>query len=402
MNKITKDTAFRILLSVSLAFFLWVFAMTNTDPMITQKYSAIPVTYQNTESINSNNLMVESSTEKIEVKLYGSTVQVSKIKNSDIIAVADLSKITKEGIYTVEITVKGIPQNISVTDISPKFITIEVSKITQEKSNYFIELSGSPQNGYAVLGHTEDTSNVTLSGSAATTSQVAAIKGTIDVSGKNQDFTSTVVLSAFDKNGVKINNITLNPSEIHVTVSIGITKTVDMAAVSSGACADGFALDKITLNPAQITIAGKADTINKITSLSTENIDIANRNASFTQDVAIIVPNDVWITGNKDSVSANISIQPLSEISFTYDTLQVRNTPAGMSCDLSSFTGLNMTVQGFASYLNNTTKDSIKIYIDLNGLTPGTHIVDIHYELPPNITVKSMDKTNISIILSPQ
>lgn len=400
-RKVTKDTAFRILLSVALAFLLWIFAMTNTDPMLTQKYTSIPVEYQNTDSINANNLTVESSIEKIDIKLYGRTVQVSKIKASDIEAVADLSNITKEGSYTVEVVIKGLPQNVNVIDISPRYITLEVSKTTQEKSNFTIEISGYPASGHAVLGYTTDISNVTLMGSEIATSKVSQIKGTVDVIGKTKDFSSIATLSAYDINGEKINNVTLTPSKVNVAVSIGLTKTVDVTAASSGTCASGYALEKITLNPAQITIAGKEDALNQISSLQTDAIDITNKNSSFTTDITISTPAGIMLVGQR-SVSADVSIQAFETITFKYDTLQVRNTPAGMSCDLSAFTGLNMTVQGFTKYLSTVTKDSIEIYIDLSGLSAGAHTVAVKYELPSNVTVKTIDKTNVAIILSKQ
>ncbi len=400
-KKITKDTTFRILLSVALAFLLWIFAMTNTDPMLTQKYSSIPIEFQNMESINSNNLSVESSIEKIDIKLYGRTIQVSKIKASDIEAVADLSNITKEGTYTVEVIIKGLPQNVNVIDISPRYITVEVSRTTQEKSNFTIEISGYTASGHAFLGYTADISNVTLTGSEIATSKVSQIKGTVDISGKTKDFSSIAALSAYDINGEKITNVTLIPSKVTVSVSVGLTKTVDVTAVSSGTCATGYALEKITLNPAQITIGGKEDVLNKIAYLPTDAIDITNKNSSFTTEITISAPPGITLVGQR-SVSADVSIQAFGTITFKYDTLQVRNTPAGMSCDLSAFTGLNMTVQGFTKYLSTITKDSIAIYIDLSDLTAGAHTVIIKYDLPTNVTVKTIDKTNVSIILSTQ
>ena len=59
-----------------------------------------------------------------------------------------------------------------------------------------------------------------------------------------------------------------------------------------------------------------------------------------------------------------------------------------------------MTVQGDAETLSALTKDDINIYIDLTDLDAGEHTVDILYEQPDNITVKSLTQTTVSVILA--
>jgi len=379
---------------------MWVYAITNADPMLTQKFSPIAIQFLNTQGIDGNKLMYTCNVDFVELKVYGRTVQVSKIKASDIEAIADLSNISTEGTYTVEVIIKGVPESLD-KEITPRYLTIEVSKLTEKKSNYTIDLKGTLEEGYAVLGHKEDTKNVSISGSAVATSNVDKIIGEIDLSGKNTDFTSYVTLIAYDKNGSKLNNVTISPQQITSNVSVGKTKIVDLITATTGACAAGYAVEKVVLNPTQITIAGKEDILASLGAIHTEDIEVSDRDASFSKTVNLVVPDGIVIVSTA-KITANITIQQLIEKTFTYDSLQIRNTPINLSCDLSAFSSLDMTIQGFASDLDAITKDKIVIYIDLNNMSEGSYTMDILYELPDDILLKAISLTKVEVTLTKQ
>jgi YbbR domain-containing protein len=215
------DFVLRALLSLIFAFLLWAFAITNTDPIITETYDSVPITFQNADTLTSNGLIYESSVNSISVKLYGRTLQISKISASDIYAVVDLSSLSSAGSYSVEVSIKGIGDNISVVDISPQYISITVSELTTESQDYSIELSGDAASGYDVIGYSSDVDAVEVSGSATMLASIATIKGTIDIQDQDTDFTSTVTLQAYDEDENLLDQVTLYPQEVDVSVNIG-------------------------------------------------------------------------------------------------------------------------------------------------------------------------------------
>ena len=397
--KVTKEIAIRIFLSLSLAFLLWVFAITNTDPMVTQSYRGIPITFQNLDALNNKGFLIESITKTVDVQLYGRTIQISKISSEDISAVVDLSNISDTGTYSVEVTIKGIGDNISVASVSPQYITIDINEIVEIETEISIDFTGALKTGYAIITYSLDVDTVVVSGSETAIEKIDHIKGIVDITGRDSDFVSAVTLKAYDSEENEITGITIDTPEINVSVDIAMSQAINILPMTYGTCAEGYYVENIASDPTSITIAGSDNILADVTEIETEAIDITDKNATFTVRADLNPPNEVSIIG-RSSVSITVTIAPLEEKTYTFDTLQVRNVPSGLESDLSAFTSTAMTVQGDAETLSALAKDDINLYIDLSGLSAGEHIVDILYEAPENITVKSLTQTTVSITLT--
>ena len=398
-TRVTKEIAIRIFLSLSLAFLLWVFAITNTDPMVTQSYRGIQITFQNLDALNNKGFLIESITKTVDVQLYGRTIQISKISSEDISAVVDLSNISDTGTYSVEVTIKGIGDNISVASVSPQYITIDINEIVEIETEISIDFTGELKTGYAIIDYSPDIDSVVVSGSEVAIEKIDQIKGIVDITDKDSSFVSAVDLKAYDTEGNEIAGIEIETPEINVSVEIAMSQVVDILPITYGTCTEGYYVQNIASDPTSTTIAGSDNILRDITEIETEAIDISDKNTTFTVRADLSPPNGVSII-ETSSASITVTIAPLEEETFTFDTIQVRNVPSGLESDLSAFTGVTMTVQGDNETLSALTKDDIDLYIDLSGLSAGEHIVEILYEEPEDITVKSLTQTTVSVILT--
>lgn len=398
-TKVTKEIAIRIFLSISLAFLLWVFAITNTDPMVTQNYRGIPITFQNLDALNNKGFLIESETKTVDVQLYGRTIQISKINSEDISAVVDLSHILETGTYSVEVTIKGIGDNISISSVSPQYITIDINEIVEIEKDITIDFTGDLETGYAIVDYSMEVNSVIVSGSETSIEKVEEIIGTVDITGKDSSFVSAVLLKAYDSEQNEIDGVTIDTTEINVSIDIAMSITANVLPITYGTCADGYYVQNISSDPTSITIAGSDSILEDTIDIETEAIDITNKDTTFTVRADLNPPTGVTIIDNSN-VSITVTIAPLEEKTFTFDTLQVRNIPTGLESDLSAFTSVTMTVQGDTETLSSLTRDDISIYIDLSGLTAGEHVVDILYDEPENITIKSLSQMTVSVTLT--
>ena len=398
-TRVTKEIAIRIFLSLSLAFLLWVFAITNTDPMVTQSYRGIQITFQNLDALNNKGFLIESITKTVDVQLYGRTIQISKISSEDISAVVDLSNISDTGTYSVEVTIKGIGDNISVASVSPQYITIDINEIVEMETEISIDFTGKLKTGYAIIAYSPEVDTAIVSGSEVAIGKIDQIKGIVDIADKDSDFVSAVALKAYDSEGNEITGITIDMPEINVSVDIAMSQAINILPMTYGTCAEGYYVENIASDPTSITIAGSDNILADVTEIETEAIDITDKNATFTVRADLNPPNGVSIIG-RSSVSITVTIAPLEEKTFIFDTIQVRNVPTGLESDLSAFTSVTMTAQGDAGTLSTLAKDDINLYIDLSGLSAGEHIVEILCEKPEDITVKSLTQTTVSVTLT--
>jgi YbbR domain-containing protein len=396
------DFVLRALLSLIFAFLLWAFAITNTDPIITETYDSVPITFQNADTLTSNGLIYESSVNSISVKLYGRTLQISKISASDIYAVVDLSSLSSAGSYSVEVSIKGIGDNISVVDISPQYISITVSELTTESQDYSIELSGDAASGYDVIGYSSDVDAVEVSGSATMLASIATIKGTIDIQDQDTDFTSTVTLQAYDEDENLLDQVTLYPQEVDVSVNIGQLKTVPVSIQTSGTCATGYTVTSTSASPDEVTVIidGDVTSYDSVTAIDTKAVDISNCSATFTSSVDLLFADGVYAK-DTSTVSAKITIEETARETYTYDSIQVRNIPSGMTCTFPSFSNLTLTVTGEETALSSLSEDDITVYIDLSEYTSaGTYEPTISVTLPDGITLVDISSDTVTVVLS--
>lgn len=394
----SKDNLLRAGVSLILSLLLWVYAVSDSNPMSTQSYSSIAIQYIGQDGLSANHLMLQSQITSVNITLYGRSQQLSKVKSSALYATADLSGITEEGTYTLQLQLNGIPGNITLSGISSEYITVDVIPIYEKTFDLSLDYSGTPSSGYAITGYTTTVGEVSITGNQDTVDRIAKVAGQIQVDGHSSDFTQSVPLKAYASDGSVLGNISILPSVADVNVSVKPTKTVNLKISTIGNCSDGYYLNSVTPNQTELTIAGDASVLKSIDSVSAQPIDLTGKNASFTQTLKIIVPDGITIVGSSN-LSANVDIEAYAQATYTYDTVQIRNIPAGLNCDLSSFSKLTMTVQGSKEIISTISQDSITVYIDLDGLSKGTHTVPIQYTLPDGITVSSISMKQVSVTL---
>jgi YbbR domain-containing protein len=134
MKKMSKDNLLRAGVSLILSLLLWVYAVSDSNPMSTQSYSSIAIQYIGQDGLSANHLMLQSQITSVNITLYGRSQQLSKVKSSALYATADLSGITEEGTYTLQLQLNGIPGNITLSGISSEYITVDVIPIYEKHS----------------------------------------------------------------------------------------------------------------------------------------------------------------------------------------------------------------------------------------------------------------------------
>jgi YbbR domain-containing protein len=395
MKKIRKNKFFKAVISLFFAYLLWAVAVSESDPTSTNKYTNIVINYT---GLN-DSYVIENQIETVDVKLYGRIAQLNKVKKSDITATVDLSAINSEGVYTFEVVISGISDAITVSDISTKYVTLTVSKLESTTKTFTIDVKGNLPDGYYVLDHSADTDTVTLYGSASMLEKVASVKGEVNVSSNKYDFESLVTLYAYDENGNVLNNVTVAPSEVSVSTLIGTSKDVDVEILTSGTCAEGYELLSATSDTTQVKISGPVSAINQITNISTVPIDLTGVSSSFTAVALIDTPSGVTASPASVTVTVNIKSGDISK-SLTYTSLQVRNQPSNLTCDLSSFSSLTITVVGAKDVIDALEASDITVYIDLSGLTAGTHTVSINYIKPDDVSITSSSADTVTVTLT--
>jgi YbbR domain-containing protein len=149
-----------------------------------------------------------------------------------------------------------------------------------------------------------------------------------------------------------------------------------------------------------VIIDGDVTSYDSVTAIDTKAVDISNCSATFTSSVDLLFADGVYAK-DTSTVSAKITIEETARETYTYDSIQVRNIPSGMTCTFPSFSNLTLTVTGEETALSSLSEDDITVYIDLSEYTSaGTYEPTISVTLPDGITLVDISSDTVTVVLS--
>ncbi|MEG1291757.1 MAG: CdaR family protein, partial [Lachnospiraceae bacterium] len=229
MKHVTNDIGLKIL-SILFSVVLWLVVINIANPDKTKSFS-IPVEIQNKNIIEEMGKVpdVVGDTDIASFYIIGPRNYVEDMEASDFTVTADLSQID----LTQDYDIKLVPIQISVKK-NEKYITVYNKtvnmKITLEElsEQTFVvspEITGTPDNGYAI-GEAEVTPNLLkISGPKSVVSKINKVLATINVDGIASDVSDNVIPVLYDEEGNVISSDLLEMNQSVVTIKANVLGT---------------------------------------------------------------------------------------------------------------------------------------------------------------------------------
>lgn len=295
MNKTNYDKRqFMLkLISILFAFILWSYVKTEVNAYQSKNFRNVTVSYSNLEILKEKNLVLISPHEYFTTVTVGGYQSDLRGFNENNIAVSvDLSK-AHEGDQSIPIKVVSLDSRIKIEDYEPKMLPLKIDKRLEEKFNVNIAIIGKPKNGYT-LGNIKNDFKTVVIGASSNVSKIGKIEAQIDVTDL---YSSTVMkseLTAYDINGVVMDNIKMEPSNIEINVPVLKNKTVPIKLVFDEESMSNFDISNFTIEPNSVTIRGKSNAIDSISSIDTNPINL--NNIKYNDKVTLNIPENVEVT----------------------------------------------------------------------------------------------------------
>lgn len=295
MKKIKYDKRkFMIkLISILFAFILWSYVKTEVNAYQSKNFRNVNVSYTNLDTLKEKNLVLMSPQE------YSTTVTVGGYQsdlrgfNENNIAVSvDLSK-AQEGDHSLPIKVTSLDSRIKIEDFEPKVLPLKIDKKIEENFKIDLIVTGKPKTGYTI-GSINNDLTVVVSGANSVISKIQKIEARIDVTNITSSTLLKSTLTAYDANGIVVDNINFNPSNIEIDVPILKNKTVPIKLVFDEKSIEDIDVSNFTIEPSSVTIRGKSNAIDSIKAIYTNPIDI--NDIKNNGEVSLNIPKNVEIT----------------------------------------------------------------------------------------------------------
>lgn len=381
------------------SFCLWLYITNVENPISTHVIRNVPVTLTNLDSLAASKLtVIPNQTFSVSISVRGTALEVMKAKASDFKIVADMSEYAlKDGDNRIPVEIQNSPSNVNIENNNNLWIDVQIDKLYQKDFPIKVKVQGKPKTGYYYIDPDLSESEATVSGAYRYVSNVSGLVAVVNVENLNKDISSKAQLEAVDKNGKVVNNVSINPEKINVTVPIKKSKTVGINVVTTGKQQNSVDVKGITAVESSVDIIGDYDIVKNISTINTKPIDLSSITGSNTISVKLDLPSGVSTLNGKDSVDVKVSTDSIIQKVFS-TSINVTNLPSGYSSSLSANT-VNITLSGDSTVINALNNSDIKATIDATNFKEGVNNGTINVVAPQGTTQSSIQQAAVNVTL---
>lgn len=341
------------------------------------------------------NFVVTGAPETVDVTIDGPKSLVKTTKNlKDFTVYIDLSN-AEIGKQRVKLKYKDLSDKLTAK-ISPAYATVDVQeKVTKEfkvDAEFNTNLLAS---GFESESPIVDPKVVKITGAKNVIDQITYVKATIDAKKEiNQTITRNAKVQVLDKSLNKL-DVEVDQDTVEVTIPVkNPSKTVPITVNPIGDEKDGVVINSITTEPKSIKIYGRNDVLKEINAISVD-VDISKYDKDTEFDVHLKMPKGVnKIEPEVVRVKLNISDK---EEEKTIRDIQVSSTGMNENYTMQFLSPANgmvdLTVMGTSNSLKAISANDFNILMDLSGLAPGDHDVNLKVEGPNDVSWELSNKT---------
>lgn len=376
-----NNKLYSMILSVVVAFGLWLYVVNNVSQESEETFYNIPVALEGEAVLEEKNLMITNqSASAVSLKLSGSRSDLNKVNSSNITVKANLATIYEPGErigLTYSISFPGdVPSNAFVVETkNPSTIYFDVDTRRTKEVPVTIQWTGSRSEDYiydtenAVL----DYATVSITGPAEVADQIDHALIQVDLTGRSESMSESFryTLCNAVSEPVDAQSIVTNVEEVHVDLKIQRIKEIRLVAevIYGGGANELNTLVKV--EPEMIRLSGSDAILTEIGDTYTVcTINLAEIEKSQELKYALSIPDGVNnITGVTEAV-VNVRFSGLSTREFTVDNFKLINVPEGLEAEIMN-SSLTVKVRGAASEISLLTAEDITAVVDLSSAELG-------------------------------
>ena len=378
-----RTKLYSLLLSIFVAFGLWLYVVTNVSQGDDKTFYNIPVVMEGESVLNERNLMITSvSTKSVSMHLSGTRSNLNKVNSGNITVKVDLSSIREPGenialSYTPSYP-GDVPSNAFVVESqNPSRIYVNVDyRRTKEIP---VEIKWTGTRSESCLYDTEnamlDNSTVTIVGPAAVADQISRAVIEVDLTNRMESMSESFRYTLCDEEGNPVNaeQITTSVEEVRVDLQIQRIKVVTLTAdliYGGGATEQNTTVE---IEPKTIRVSGSeaalAD-VGDIYSVGTINLAELEK-VSNTLTYTVTMPEGVTNQTGVSEVTVTVTFTGLKTKDFIIDNIQPINVPQGLDAEIIN-ANLMVKVRGPASQIDKLTEEDITAVVDFSNAEIGT------------------------------
>ena len=302
---------FNIILALLVATGAWFFVVYNYDPMTSERYSGVPITYTGLDTLANRGYAVsEANYKNVEVTLQQRRIDTANISSEDISVTADVSGLST-GENTVSLRVDG-PEGTQVMDSSVKNVTVEIVSATAVEFPISIEYSEKPDADAVPLVENMSVTTATVIAADEKLSDIDRVAAVIDPETIDEQYRAmTLEVAALDHEGNKVINVVVYPETVSFRAAAGSIKEVRLLVPVKDESDDSY--ERTYTVPETIVIKGKTSAIDLYTGITANEIDLSGYYEDAEIPIEFDLPDGVNIDENQEPFMLKLKVAEKTE-----------------------------------------------------------------------------------------
>ena len=381
-----KNKISALILSLFIAFGMWVYVITTVSPGSEETFHNIPVVREGETVLQERGLMItEVSTDTVSLKLSGTRKDLAKVNSGNITLKVDLSKIYEPGTHSLNFTASypgDVASNAFVEEARiPESITLVVEERRNKEVPVEIKWIGSSPEGFLTDKESPvlDYPTVTVVGPASVADQIEKAVIEVDLTERRESISESFRYTLCDAEGnpVDAEKITTNVQEVRLDVKIQRFKDMKLTYnLVSGGGATAENVD-VALSVDTIRVSGSEAVLEKLGDnlvIATINLGDYPRNTDLVCSINLpeVVTNLTGVTEAKIS----LAFKGLATKTLVLDEFHSVNIPEGMTAEITT-QELKVDIRGPVQLIQRVTAEDVRATVDFAGAEAGSFSVKV-------------------------
>ena len=383
-----KSKLLTILLSVAIAFGLWLYVITIEQPESEKTYYDIPVVLQNESILAERGLMIISERPTVTLHLSSTRTNLNQLNESNINVIANVNSIVTPGSHELAYTV-AYPGNIPSGSISqqssrPDMVTLKVENRVTRQVPVEPQYIGAVPEG--LLADKEnlvlDNAYIEVSGPESVVSQIARAEIEVDLSNQTQTIVAECPYTLCDELGEPVDSqwVTTNVEFVNLTLTIQQVKAVELKVniVDGGGATE--ATSSIKQEPQTILISGSEALLENIDVLELGTINLGELLDDETFTFPITLPEGITNETGIAEATVEVRFPGLKIETLSLDNIKMKNIPEGLTAELVTQV-LDVKFRGPAAQIEKITAADVTVNVDLKDAKVGTDKYAVRFKM---------------------
>lgn len=425
-HKSTRNLGLK-LLSLVMAFAIWLLVVNINDPVDRKLIRDVKIEMVNAESVTG----IDKVLSIVEDDVYGDKVIIRvrerksilrQLSASDFRVVADMENLNEMGSVPLRVECSNPAVTLDEMDVIPSNMKVELEEKKQSEFAVTVSPAGRQDPGYEV-GRTTvvQGKTVQIAGPESLLKIIGQVVATPRISGIKTDQRLSAPITVYDKNGTQFTSSQM--SQIQIKDSAGaliadntllvdvtlweVLEDIPVIVATEGTPAEGYQATGIVTVPVTVNLAGTKEALarmdGKISVKTPVSIEGATGNVTQEVDLSETFAEleDIRLADGFDpvvSVTVNIERNGDQRIEVPLSNLEIANRPDLEKMSLAFSPADVITVNVHAEDETSTLKVSdIKAKIDLSVCAQeGVHEIPVEIQLPEGFRLASEVKLTVT------